>query len=139
MFWNFQIPESPVWLIAKGKNEKAIQSLRWLRGWTKPEAIEAEHLELVQYNRVSGTKGESDATSNKTFISKLKEFKEPGVYKPLRLVMIIFFIAHIVAMSPGKPYFGRIMAEVGIPQNDIQLLMVLILIVVVIIRDFFRM
>lgn len=102
----------------------AIKSLCWLRGWTKPEAIKVEHFELVQYNQVSGAKGESDATGNKTFISKLREFKDPAVYRPLRLVMIFFFISNIVSMSPCKPYYSKIMTEVGISADDIQLLLV---------------
>ncbi|KAF0763767.1 facilitated trehalose transporter Tret1-like [Aphis craccivora] len=117
------IPESPIWLIANGKNEKAKKALCWLRGWVNPEIINAEHHELVRYNEVSGTRiGKVDVELD-SLSSKLAQLKDPSVYRPLRLVMIVFFISYIICLLPCKPYFSQIMNQVDL-SNDQSLLLV---------------
>ncbi|CAG5008347.1 unnamed protein product [Parnassius apollo] len=38
----FFVPESPHWLVSKKRHADARKSLQWLRGWTTPQAVEAE-------------------------------------------------------------------------------------------------
>lgn len=112
------IPESPLWLIANGKNEEAKKSLCWLRGWVKPEIIKTEYLELIRYNEVSGIRyGKVDIGKNSLSL-KLAQITKPSVYRPLRLVMIVFFISYIVCLLHCKPYFSQIMNKVGLSDDQ---------------------
>jgi len=104
-------------LIANGKNEKAKKSLCWLRGWVKPEMVKAELLELIRYNEVSGTRDGKVNIEKNNISSKLAQLMDPSVYRPLRLVMIVFFISYIVCLLPSKPYFSQIMNEVGLSED----------------------
>lgn len=45
--FTFKIPESPVFLLLRGKERQAEKSLRWLRGWTDHEGIRDEYDNLV--------------------------------------------------------------------------------------------
>ncbi|XP_025205967.1 facilitated trehalose transporter Tret1-like [Melanaphis sacchari] len=109
------IPESPIWLIAKGRNEKAEEAICWLRGWVEPEKIKPEFLELVHYNEVSGTRsGCNTDTDDKKFFSNLTQFKNPAVYRPLRLMMIFFFVSFIVSMFPTRPFITKVMKEIDL-------------------------
>lgn len=111
-------------MIAKNKNENAEKALCWLRGWVKPEIIKAEHLDLIRYNEVSGTQnGRTDTTNNRRLLSKLAQFKDASVYRPLRLAMIYFIISDIVSIIPCRPFLSTIMAKVGL-SNDQNLLFV---------------
>eukprot|EP00102_Acyrthosiphon_pisum_P015845 XP_008186584.1 PREDICTED: facilitated trehalose transporter Tret1 isoform X2 [Acyrthosiphon pisum] len=111
------IPESPIWLVAKGKNGKAKKALCWLRGWVKPNVVKKEYLELVRYNEISA--GTQQTTG------KLAQFKDPSVYRPLRLIIFYFFISIIINGMPWRTFISKIMTEVGISNNQNLLLVVL--------------
>ncbi|KAF0773728.1 facilitated trehalose transporter Tret1-like [Aphis craccivora] len=116
------IPESPIWLIAKGKHEKAEKAICWLRGWVDSETVKPELSNLLHYNNVSGTIGTQDSNvvtnDSKNLLSKLAQFKEPSVYRPMKLIIIFFFTSYIVNLTPGKPFIGKIMTEVGLRDHQ---------------------
>lgn len=119
------IPESPIWLIAKGRNDKAKKAMCWLRGWVEPEQIKPEFLELVHYNEVSGTQGGKINIDDKRFFSNLAQFKNPAVYRPLRLMLIIFFVSFVVSIFPTRPFITKIMKEIGLFDNQNESLVLL--------------
>uniref|UniRef100_A0A8D9AET9 Facilitated trehalose transporter Tret1 n=2 Tax=Cacopsylla melanoneura TaxID=428564 RepID=A0A8D9AET9_9HEMI len=55
-----QIPESPMWLLSKGRNQKAKNALCWLRGWVKPELVMAEFKYLLNYKEESSFKAKNN-------------------------------------------------------------------------------
>jgi len=111
-----------VWLVAKGKNEKAKKALCWLRGWVKPDIVKSEHLELIRYNEVSGTRRVTDDVNRSKLLSKFAQFKDPSVYRPLILIMSYFLVSDIVSSVPWRTFVIKIMTEVGILNNQSLLL-----------------
>lgn len=101
-------------MVSKGKNKQAEKALCWLRGWVEPKTIQTEYLELIHYNEVSGINNDS---TRGNFFKKLSSFKDPSIYGPLRLVMIIFFIANIVCFSPGRSFIIEIFENAEILNN----------------------
>lgn len=115
----FQIPESPIWLVAKGKNDKAEKAMCWLRGWVEPETIKHEFLELIHYNEVSGTCGSKAPAEKDTGLpSKLAQFKDPSVYRPMRFMMVLYFVSYVVSIFPTRPFITKIMNEINLVDNQ---------------------
>lgn len=47
------MPESPIWLISKGRHSVAEKALRWQRGWTTAANVELELLDLHRHSKTS--------------------------------------------------------------------------------------
>ena len=85
----FYLPESPAWLVLKGKTERAEQELIWLRG--QDYNPEKELLALA------GAK--EDAVDFKKWREILRLFTQPAVYKP---VLLINFMMAFMTFSGGN-------------------------------------
>lgn len=105
-------------MIAKGKTEKAERAMCWLRGWVDSETIRSEFFELIHYNEISGSKDNKDDIEDKRIFTKLLLLKNPSVYRPLRLMLIVFFISYISSIFPTRPFITKIMREVGLSNNQ---------------------
>jgi len=88
----------------------------------KPEIVKTEHLELIRYNEVSGTRRRTADVNRSNLLSKLAEFKDPSVYRPFIFIMFYFLVSDIVGSVPWRPYTSKIMTEVGISNNQSLLL-----------------
>jgi len=50
------MPETPIWLLSRGRYNDAEKALCWLRGWVTPDVVREEFNQLVLYsNEVNKT------------------------------------------------------------------------------------
>lgn len=47
----FQVPETPIWLLSRGRRDDAVKALCWLRGWVEPDQVQSEFEEIVRYSK----------------------------------------------------------------------------------------
>jgi SP family facilitated glucose transporter-like MFS transporter 8 len=111
-----------VWLLAKGENVKAEKAMCWLRGWTEPKTVELEFIDLVHYNKITESQDRNvhgvQTNGPKSLYEQLAELKDPSVYKPLKLMMIYFFVSYLVSLFPVRPYITYMLADVNLSQHQ---------------------
>lgn len=110
VFFLFFVPESPHWLILKGKEEEAKKSLMWLRGWRKSfHHVRSEYDELHRNLSTRLNPGEDNKES------VFKSFSRKTFLVPYFICSLAFFIGHFSGMTTLQTYAVPIFAQLHAP------------------------
>uniref|UniRef100_A0A2H8TSE1 Facilitated trehalose transporter Tret1 n=1 Tax=Melanaphis sacchari TaxID=742174 RepID=A0A2H8TSE1_9HEMI len=96
-------PDSPMWLLSKGKIDKARKVLMKLRGYVSEEKCSTEFQEMVQYVSLSAKSEEAKKKS-----SSIGSFSHPGLWNPLKLMLVYILFSNIMSGVPYVPYLMNI-------------------------------
>ncbi|VVC95131.1 unnamed protein product [Leptidea sinapis] len=122
------VPESPIWLLSKGRQKEALHSLCRLRGWAQPEDVKEEFDQLMQYNDVIQQcvicvkEGKSDiepcehneCNIFKRIIQKFRHvFFVKETMRPFSLVMAYFFFHTMSGLLPVRPNMVNVCRALG--------------------------
>lgn len=115
------VPETPYWLLSKGRDEAAKKSLQWLRGWISEKAVEKEFNEMKRYSDNANKctpcqKGNAAVCEHKEpFTSKAKELLRKRTLKPFFLVLCLFAFCQFSGMHGMRPYLIQIFETFSLP------------------------
>ncbi|XP_054266805.1 facilitated trehalose transporter Tret1-like isoform X2 [Macrosteles quadrilineatus] len=123
------VPDSPAWLVTKGRVKDAEKAFQWLRGWVSPEMVKEELDTLISYVRNSGQAStrvlnlleyqvvatEEGTTPSHATKSQLEIFLHPSVQRPLRLIVTFFFITSCTSLTAMKPFFVEFLTSLNLP------------------------
>uniref|UniRef100_A0A023F846 Putative transporter major facilitator superfamily n=2 Tax=Triatoma infestans TaxID=30076 RepID=A0A023F846_TRIIF len=104
------MPESPAWLIRRGKYKKACESLQFLRGRVAAETVQKEMDELIEKLKSSSNKASS-------FTSAIKAFSRPESYKPFILMNIFFLFQQLTGVFVVIFYAVDVVQEAGVKSD----------------------
>ncbi|XP_025416354.1 facilitated trehalose transporter Tret1-like [Sipha flava] len=107
-------PDSPIWLLHKGKVEKAQRVLSKLRGWVSHEKCSNEFHEMVLYTTENKNTSSGDQNVEDDFLDRWKQLLEPDVLKPFWLLMMYFFFSNLLSGVPLSPYLVYVFTEFGV-------------------------
>lgn len=110
----FFIPETPHWLLSKGRVGQAEKSLSWLRGWVPKNAIADEFQALQRYSERAKSCSlciEQNLRCVDTppcLADKFAEFKKKRTLKSFFIVISLFVILQYSGMFAMTPYLMQI-------------------------------
>ena len=113
-----------MWLLSKGRQKEALNSLCRLRGWAKPEDVQEEFNELLQYNDnmkecvvCKDTKQNCEHTQYNIIKKIYYKFKYVFFVKetmrPFMLVMAYFFFHTMSGLLPVRPNMVNVCKALG--------------------------
>lgn len=109
--------------MSKNRDEEALKSLQWLRGWVSPKAVEEELLALKRYNENSNScvQCAKDKVAcphpPPTILEKLKDLGRKRVLKPAVLTFVLFSFVQFTGFPSMRPYLVVILNAYRVPMG----------------------
>ncbi|XP_054266867.1 uncharacterized protein LOC128989036 [Macrosteles quadrilineatus] len=121
------LPDSPAWLVTKGRVKDAEKAFQWLRGWVSPEMVKEELDTLVCY--VQETQGKSKFFQNTEYNLVVNDqgnsqperkpnpgwrsLLEPEVLIAFRVILSYFFITSCATLYGMRPFFVEVLENLN--------------------------
>lgn len=123
-------PESPSWLIAKGRYKESRDVFTWLRGEGPEQDDELEHMiaaqKMIRKSSVVGQKLSLWAKTRRFFRYLGQTFKKPEFYKPIAIMFHLYVLFQFAGINVISSYAMDIIKQVVGKDANAALLMVLL-------------
>ncbi|KAL4717200.1 hypothetical protein ACJJTC_017087 [Scirpophaga incertulas] len=125
-------PETPVWLLFRGREKQAMKSLCYLRGWTTEENVSEEFERLSIYAKklqrcAICCKTEDDETKDcehmkmnivKRFLLKFRYvMMAKETLRPFTLIIMYFLFHSMSGLTPIRPNMVNVCGALGMPHD----------------------
>ena len=114
------IPESPVWLVSKGRTEEAKKSVQWLNKCDakdgKVSAADAQFTTIMKENEIKLS--EQRKSKHGSAAAKLRGFLKPTGWKPMLILFLFFFFQQFSGIYITLFYAVTWFQEVGSGVNE---------------------
>lgn len=104
-----------MWLLSRNRQNDALRSLQWLRGWVHSNAVQNEFNDL-QRCRINAQicykcekQNETCQHPPPTIRDKIRDLFRRRTLRPFVLIGVLFFFAAFCGLSPYRPYIVQIL------------------------------
>ncbi|KAL5238926.1 hypothetical protein ACI65C_006336 [Semiaphis heraclei] len=100
----FKTPDSPMWLMSRGRTEEAKNTFNKLRGGASEDKCAVEFRDMINYASEINLPTAGEKQEKSSINDSLYYFIKPETLKPLQLLMIMIFFINLLAGIPYTPY-----------------------------------
>ncbi|CAI6348431.1 unnamed protein product [Macrosiphum euphorbiae] len=100
----FKTPDSPMWLMSRGRTDEAKSTFNKLRGGVGEDKFAVEYRDMVHYTSQINLPTDGEKKKMSSIKDSLYRFIEPETLKPLQLLMIMIFFTNLLSGIPYIPY-----------------------------------
>lgn len=110
-----KIPETPIWLLSRHRDEDAAKALQWLRGWVSKSTIQKELDQLKKYREFANSCSDCQAQQIKcchppsSLSDKIIGLRHASYGKPMLIVVIAVFFTQLTAVFHITPFMAQIL------------------------------
>lgn len=109
-------------MLSKNRNDQALKSLQWLRGWVAPELVQKEYQHLKKYSLLSKScnkcaKQSFNCYHEVTLKDKMKQLSRRRILKPFILITTLEFFTQFCGVMSWRPYIIQILNAYAIELN----------------------
>lgn len=110
-----KVPETPIWLLSRHRDEEASKSLRWLRGWVSESEIEKELNDLKEYREFANSCSDCQALKIKcdhplpSLLDKFKGLFQASYAKPMLIMAMSTFFTFFTAIYHFIPFLAQVL------------------------------
>ncbi|XP_060807536.1 facilitated trehalose transporter Tret1-like [Amyelois transitella] len=121
-------PESPSWLISKGRYQEASDIFFWLRGQNDEQVDELESMvkaqKMIRKSSVAGQTLPLGARVKRGFKYFFTTCKKPGFYKPIIIMLFMYIMFQFAGINVISSYAMDIIRKVVGPEANSKVIMV---------------
>lgn len=109
------MPESPIWLISRKRENAAKKSLQWLRGWVSEKEIQTEFETAKKNQEFSSACAPCQKAQEKcthpspSFKERMMEFKRKQTLKPFAILFLANAMAQVAGMMHLLPFVVQLL------------------------------
>lgn len=101
----FFVPESPHWLLTKGRTVEAQKALAWLRGWVPVNQVKVEYDEIYDLLVLQPAHNSANNSSGRSACDQtVSRYLKKSFMRPYALIALTFFIGHFSGKTTLQTY-----------------------------------
>lgn len=118
-----KIPETPTWLLSKNREDEALKSLCWLRGWTSKEVVQEEFKMLKEYQQISNACNNCQRLDivcphpSPTLLDQFNAMFKPNCLKPILIFTLCSLFSNFAGLHHVNPFIVQILNTFNSPFN----------------------
>lgn len=110
------MPETPIYYLSRNRNDEALKSLRWLRGWARDSSAVRDEFDELQKSKINAQicykcEKQHEICNHPlpTLGDKVRELLRRRTVRPFIMIATLYMVSVFAGITPFRPYLVPIL------------------------------